>query len=201
MNQYIAVEQCGRKASSKGTLGRIDQIEAEQWKSSLCLNCLSFSCTLIYVDIYIYILSWDKYIPYHTYMRARTHTYKTYHAPSPWRPSLDKRKTALSRAAVQLFSVVKHVSVWQSKLLFRFAVPDTDWAFKIWGEASHHCSQCCKRYRQLFTHTLCACVYRWLYACLCVVYSRAESSILLYIVVCGNQFCPLLHFSEIWLDW
>lgn len=29
----------------------------------------------------------------------------------PWKPSLDKRKTALSTAAVQLFSEVKHVSV------------------------------------------------------------------------------------------
>lgn len=157
----------------------------------------TYICWHIYT-VYIKVLR-QVYSVSHLY--AGTHTYKTYHAPSPWRPSLDKRKTALSRAAVQLFSVVKHVSVWQSKLLFRFAVPDTDWAFKIWGEASHHCSQCCKRYRQLFTPTLCACVYRWLYACLCVVYSRADSSILLYIVVCGNQFCPLLHFSEIWLDW
>lgn len=50
----------------------------------------------------------------------------------PWRPSLDKRKTALSWAAAQLFSVVKHVYVWQSKLLFQLAVADTDRAFKIW---------------------------------------------------------------------
>lgn len=31
--------------------------------------------------------------------------------PRPLRASLDKRKTALSRAAVQLFSVLKHVWV------------------------------------------------------------------------------------------
>lgn len=48
----IAVEQRGREARSKGTLGRIDQIEAGHWRS-LCFNCLSFSCTPIYVDIYL----------------------------------------------------------------------------------------------------------------------------------------------------
>lgn len=43
--------------------------------------------------------------------------------------------------------------------------------------------------------TLCACVYRWLYACLCVVYLRADSSTLPYIVVCDNQFLPLIAFQ------
>lgn len=44
--------------------------------------------------------------------------HKNYAELAPWRLPLDKRKTALSRVAVQLFSEVKHVSVWQSKLLF-----------------------------------------------------------------------------------
>lgn len=106
-----------------------------------------------------------------THLYAHTHTKHTNQFSLSWRPSLDKRKTALSRAAMQLFSVVKHVSVWQSKLLFRFAVPDTDRAFKIWGEASRHCSRRCKRYQQLFT-PLCVLVFTddFTHACVLCIY-------------------------------
>lgn len=126
----------------------IDQIWTVKWVSSSFRSSLSFHCTYIWWDVHSHILHITP-ICAHKQIHIRTQAHTP--CPLPWRPSLDKRKTALSQAAVQLFSVVKHVCVWQSKLLFRFAVPDTDRAFKIWGEASRHCFHCWQRYRQLFT--------------------------------------------------
>lgn len=79
-------KRCGRKASSRGKLAGLDQIETEQWKISLCFNRLSFSCTFRYVDIYMYIQKyWDMYIPQHTHTQNKhTCRYKTHtRAPSP----------------------------------------------------------------------------------------------------------------------
>lgn len=145
-----------------GTLAKKDQIETELWVSTWCLICLYLKGDVIDLDTYGQRSKHTANCILYQFMQIKhTHMYKANKAhvlcAFPWRPSLDKRKTALSRAAVQLFSVVKHVSVWQSKLLFQFAVP-TDRAFKIWGEASRHCSQCCKRCQQLFSTTVCACV-------------------------------------------
>lgn len=118
----------------------------------------------------------------------------------PWRPSLDKRKTALSRAAVQLFSEVKHVSVWQSKLLFWCAVPDTDTAFKVWGEALHCCTYSAasdtgsylSRSVPVFTDDAAL-------ETLLREHLHADHSVLLYISEWNNQF--LSFFSPLQVDW
>lgn len=152
----------------------MDGIESEQRISYFFHICLYFHSSVLNVHICsnsskahtLHISPVCRYNHTHTLKHTHTDIKHTVPCSFPWRPSLDKRKTALSRAAVQLFSVVKHVSVWQSKLLFRFAVPDTDRAFKIWGEDSRHCSRCCKRYRQLFT-PLCVLVFTddFIHAC------------------------------------
>ena len=160
-----SIYHSGAKASSRGTLGGLDQIETEQWKRFLCLNLLSCRCTIIQ-----YMLTYRKCAYYISHLYARAHTQNTHTRSLPWRPSLDKRKTTLSRAAVQLFSVVKHVSVWQSKLLFRFAVPDTDRAFKIWGEASRHCSDAARDTGSYLPHCVCLCLQMTLRMPVCCVF-------------------------------
>lgn len=57
----------------------------------------------------IYILKVQGQVYYLLHLQAGMH--KNPRPPSLAGPSLDGRKTALSRAAVQLFSVAKHVSV------------------------------------------------------------------------------------------
>lgn len=124
----------------------------------------------------------------------------------PWRPSLDKRKTALSRAAVQLFSVVKHVSVWQSKLLFQFAVPDTDRAFKIWREASHHCSYNAARDTGSYLpHSVALCLQMTLCMSLCCMQTVALCCTKWYVTINFAPYCisvksGLIDRCPMWCD-
>lgn len=74
-----SIYRSGAKASSRGTLGGLDQIGAEQWKRSLCSVLLSCRCTLIQ-----YMLTYRRRAYSISHLCARAHMQNTHtHAPSP----------------------------------------------------------------------------------------------------------------------